>query len=197
MIVDAMRKRFLTVQGLGKVTLRISLWIATVLFVGGGLPSAWAQISYDKPLSRTVKKEDGTRHSIKVDPYNKVVEETLTDAKGAVLWRLLRELDDAFQPLKATKFDGDNRVISFHRYLCLRGRVEEEEILDPREALVARMVFYYDNKGRMIRIDHFNPQGVLVNSAHGSQGRGVDPVLRDAGSVTTPTTGASAIVPKR
>jgi hypothetical protein len=146
-----------------------------------------AQVAYDKPLSRSVVKEDGSRQTIKVDPYNKQVEEMLLDSKGGVIWRLVRELDDAFQPLKATKYDGQNRVISLHRYLCLRGRVEEEEILDSRETLVAKMVFYYDKKGRITRIDHFNADGQLVNSAKSTQGRGVEPVVREVSSGSAPT----------
>jgi hypothetical protein len=98
---------------------------------------------------------------------------------GGVLWRLVRELDDALQPLKATKYDGQNRILSKHRYLCIKGRVEEEEVLDATEALVGRLVFYYDTKGRMSRIEQFNAAGVLLSTARSSQGKGVDPVMRE------------------
>lgn len=148
-----------------------------VLCALGGTGSA--QVSYAKPLARVVRNEDGTRLSTKVDPYNQVVEEVLCDSKGAVLWKLVRELDEALQPMKATKYDGQNRILSKHRYLCVKGRVEEEEVLDPNEALVGRLVFYYDTKGRMSRIEQFNAAGVLLSTARSSQGRGVDPVVRE------------------
>ena len=146
-----------------------------------------AQVSYTKPLARVVRNEDGTRLSTKVDPHNQIVEEILSDSKGGVLWKLVRELDEAFQPLKATKYDGQNRVLSRHRYLCIRGRVEEEEVLDAKEALVGRLVFYYDTKGRMSRIEQFNAAGVLLTTARSSQGRGVDPVVREFPTESVPT----------
>jgi hypothetical protein len=138
-----------------------------------------AQVSYTKPLARVVRNEDGTRLSTKVDPYNQTVEEVLTDARGGVLWKLVRELDEALQPLKATKYDGQNRILSRHRYLCVKGRVEEEEVLDAKETLVGRLVFYYDAKGRMSRIEQFNAAGVLLSTARATIGKGVDPVLRE------------------
>jgi hypothetical protein len=146
-----------------------------------------AQVSYTKPLARVVRNEDGTRLSTRVDPHNQTVEEILSDSKGGVLWKLVRELDEALQPLKATKYDGQNRILSRHRYLCIRGRVEEEEVLDAKEALVGRLVFYYDNKGRMSRIEQFNAAGVLLTTARSSQGRGVDPVVREFPTEGVPT----------
>jgi hypothetical protein len=140
---------------------------------------AAGQVSYAKPLARVVRNEDGTRLSTKVDPHNQTVEEVLSDSKGGVLWRLVRELDAALQPLKATKYDGQNRILSKHRYLCIKGRVEEEDVLDAKEALVGRLVFYYDTKGRMSRIEQFNAAGVLLMTARSSQGKGVDPVVRE------------------
>jgi hypothetical protein len=140
---------------------------------------ASAQVSYDKPLARVVRNADGTRLSTKVDPYNQMVEEVMFDARGGVVWKLVRELDEALQPLKATKYDGQNRVLSKHRYLCVKGRVEEEEVLDPREALVGRLVFYYDSKGRMSRIEQFDAAGVLRSTARATVGRGVDPVVHE------------------
>ena len=140
---------------------------------------AKAQVSYDKPLARVVRNNDGTRLSTKVDPYNQVVEEVLSDSKDVVIWKLVRELDEALQPLRATKYDGQNRVLSKHRYLCVKGRVEEEEVLDPQEVLVGRLVFYYDAKGRMSRIEQFNAAGALLSTARATIGRGVDPVVRE------------------
>lgn len=166
-----------------------ALWraLAAVFLFCGVRSEAPAQISYDKPLARVVRNDDGTRLSTKVDPYNQVVEEVLSDSKGGVIWKLVRELDDALQPLKATKYDGQNRVLSKHRYLCVKGRVEEEEILDPREALVGRLVFYYDAKGRMSRIEQFNAAGVLVSTARATIGRGVDPVVREMPTQALPS----------
>jgi hypothetical protein len=146
-----------------------------------------AQISYQQPASRVVRNDDGTRLNIKVDPHNQRVEETLQDKNGNVISKLVRELDDALQPLQATKFDGQNRVISKHRYLVLKGRIEEEEVLDPMERPLAKLVFYYDSKGRMNRVDHFNGAGVLISVSR-SSGKGVDPVIRDvSGTPTAPS----------
>jgi hypothetical protein len=165
--------------------------LAAGLLCCGLIPDGSAQITYDKPLARVVRNDDGTRLSTKVDPYNQLVEEVLSDSKGAVIWRLVRELDDALQPLKATKYDGQNRVLSKHRYLCVKGRVEEEEVLDPRDALVGRLVFYYDTKGRMSRIEQFNAAGVLLSTARATIGRGADPVVRELPVQAAPGTKGS------
>lgn len=158
---------------------------------------ASAQVAYDKPLARVVRNADGTRLSTKVDPYNQVVEEVFFDAKGVVVWKLVRELDDALQPLKATKYDGNNRVLSKHRYLCIKGRVEEEEVLDPKEALVGRLVFYYDSKGRMSKIEQFDAAGALLSTARATVGRGSDPVMREvSGQAVSNSKGASKPQPR-
>jgi len=168
--------------GVGSIALGVALALGALASEGA------AQISYAKPLARVVRNEDGTRLSTKVDPHNQTVEEVLSDSKGGVIWKLVRELDEAMQPLKATKYDGQDRILSRHRYLCIKGRVEEEEVLDAKEALVGRLVFYYDAKGRMSRIEQFNAAGVLLTTARASIGKGVDPVVREfpTEAVSTP-----------
>jgi hypothetical protein len=165
-----------------------SIALGVALALGALASEGAAQISYAKPLARVVRNEDGTRLSTKVDPHNQTVEEVLSDSKGGVIWKLVRELDEAMQPLKATKYDGQDRILSRHRYLCIKGRVEEEEVLDAKEALVGRLVFYYDAKGRMSRIEQFNAAGVLLTTARASIGKGVDPVVREfpTEAVSTP-----------
>lgn len=170
--------------GVGSIALGMALAFGALGSEGA------AQVSYAKPLARVVRNEDGTRLSTKVDPHNQTVEEVLSDAKGGVIWKLVRELDEAMQPLRATKYDGQDRILSRHRYLCIKGRVEEEEVLDAKEALVGRLVFYYDTKGRMSRIEQFNAAGVLLTTARSSIGKGVDPVVREfpTQAVSTPRT---------
>lgn len=169
------------------------LALVGVVVWGAFLAGAEAQVSYTKPLARVVRNEDGTRLSTKVDPYNQMVEEVLFDARGGVIWKLVRELDDALQPLKAIKYNGENRILSKHRYLCVKGRVEEEEVLDANDVLVGRLVFYYDSKGRMSRIEQFNAAGVLLSTARATIGKGVDPVVRDVSSAAgSPERGAPA-----
>ena len=124
---------------------------------------ALSQISYTQPTARVVRNEDGTRLNIKVDPHSQRVEEVLEAANKTVIWRLVKELDDAFQPLRAVKYDGQNHVVSRHHYLVLRGRIEEEEIRDANDKLLSKLVFYYDAKGRMDRIEQLNPQGAVVS----------------------------------
>jgi hypothetical protein len=130
--------------------------------------TATAQVSYSQPTARVVRNADGTRLSIKVDPHVQRVEEVLEDANKTVLWRLVKELDDAFQPLRAVKYDAQNRVISRHHYLVLRGRMEEEEIRDANDRLLSKLVFYYDTKGRMTRIEQLNAQGAVISVSRSS-----------------------------
>jgi hypothetical protein len=68
----------------------------------------------------------------------------------------------------AIKYDGQNRVVCNHRYLYLRGRVEEEEIMDSKNTFLAKLVFYYDAKGRMTRIEQLNAQGTIVSISRAS-----------------------------
>ena len=146
------------------------------------------QISYQQPTARVVRNPDGTRLNIKVDPHNQQVEEVLEDANKNVIWRVVKELDDAFQPMRATKYDGQNKIVSNHRYLYLRGRVEEEEILDAKNVFLTKLVFYYDPKGRMTRVEQLNAQGTVVSISRAS----------GPGSSTAPTPpSSSALTPSR
>ncbi len=130
--------------------------------------SVFAQVSYQQPSARIVRNADGTRLTVKVDPHTQQVEEVLADSEGAVMWRLVRELDEALQPLRATRYDGQNHVISQHKYLCLKGRIEEEEIFDASNTLLSKLVFYYDAKNRMTRVEQFNGKGALVSVSRSS-----------------------------
>ena len=143
----------------------IATLLCTLSAVPLCVPAARGESPYQQPSARVVRNTDGTRLNVKVDPHNQRVEEVLEDAGKNVLWRLVKELDDALLPLRATKYDGRNNVISQHRYLYLRGRLEEEELLDAKNNLVAKLVFFYDAKGRNSRIDHLNAQGVVVSSS--------------------------------
>jgi len=101
----------------------------------------------------------------------------LRDSSGGMISRLVRELDDDLNPKRALKYDGANRLVSKHDYLCLKGRVEEEEIFDTRDNLIAKLVYYYDSKNRMTRIEQFNAKGALVSVSR-SSGGGAEPVVK-------------------
>lgn len=140
----------------------------SLVFLSDGTQNIWTQVSYSQPSARVVRNADGTRLNIKVDPHSQRVEEVLEDANKAVIWRILKELDDAFQPLRATKYDSKNNVVSRHRYLVLRGRTEEEEIRDANDKFLSKLVFYYDSKGRMTRVEQLNAQGTIVSVSRSS-----------------------------
>ena len=124
-----------------------------------------AQSPYSAPLSRFMKNRDGTSLTLQVDPENQRVVETLKEASGAVRWKIIRELDADSQPVRAVKLNAQDEVISRHNYLSLRGRIEEEEVLNPKGILLAKMIYHYDKKGRMTQIDHYNPAGKLVSTS--------------------------------
>jgi hypothetical protein len=151
---------------------------------------AFAQVAYDKPTSRVIRNLDGTVLSVKVDPHQQRVEEVLRDANGGMISKLLRELDDDLNPKRALKYDGSNRLVSKHEYLCLKGRVEEEEIYDTRDNLIAKLVYYYDSKNRMTRIEQFNSKGALISVSR-SSGGGAEPVVK-----VLPNTPASGQAPR-
>ena len=140
----------------------------TLLFLLANAQNCRAQISYNQPAARVVRNADGTRLNIKVDPHSQRVEEVLEDANKTVVWRIVKELDDALQPLRATKYDAKNNVVSRHRYLILRGRTEEEEIRDASDKFLSKLVFYYDTKGRMTRVEQLNAQGTVVSVSRSS-----------------------------
>lgn len=146
--------------------MRLRLTYALTVFAWGfacPAQTAWGQISYSQPSARVVRNADGTRLNIKVDPHNQQVEEVLEDANKNVVWRIVKDLDDAFQPKQATKYDAQSRVVSRHRYLYLRGRIEEEEIRDGNNRFLSKLVFYYDTKGRMTRVEQLSAQGAVVS----------------------------------
>ncbi len=159
-----------------------------------GLGDAGAQgiISYQKPSARIVRNADGTKLSIKVDPYNQRVEETLQDVDNSIRWKLVRELDETFQPVRATKYDGRDQVISKHRYLTLKGRIEEEEVFDANNNLLSKLVFYYDAKARMTKVEQFNNRGALVSVSR-SSGLGVEPMVQQTPTVNLPPTSSKTL----
>lgn len=165
--------------------------LATLLFLLPVLPRCGAQTSvqspYQQPSARVIRNADGTLLNVKIDPHNQQVEETLEDAGKSVVWRLVKELDDALQPKRATKYDGRNNVVSHHRYLYLRGRLEEEEVLDAKNNFLAKIVFYYDAKGRMARVEQLNAQGVVVSRSQSSGPGASAPSSARPPSSTTPS----------
>jgi hypothetical protein len=155
-------------------------------------PSAFSQISYSRPTARVVRNADGTRLNIKVDPHLQRVEEVLEDSNKTVVWRLVKELDDTFQPLKAVKYDSQNRVVSRHHYLVLRGRIEEEEIHDANDKFLSKLVFYYDSKARMTRIEQLNAQGTVVSVSRSSGPGSTNPPSPTPPSTPSPSSNAPA-----
>jgi hypothetical protein len=133
---------------------------------------------YDQPYSKSLIREDKTRLTVQVDPNNRRVEEVLYSPNQTVLWRLIRELDAAYQPIRGTKFDAFDQIVSRHKYFWLRGRLEEEEIYSARNVLLARMRYYYDAKGRPEKIEHYNASDVLISVTR-SSGPGVEPIRRE------------------
>ena len=157
--------------------------VLSLIFLLANAHDSGAQISYKQPTARVVRNADGTRLNIKVDPHSQRVEEVLEDANKTVVWRIVKELDDALQPLRATKYDAQNNIVSRHRYLVLRGRTEEEEIRDANDKFLSKLVFYYDTKGRMTRVEQVNAQGTVVSVSRSSTQSG-----RSSGSEPGPST---------
>lgn len=134
---------------------------------------------YDQPYSKSLIREDKTRLTVQVDPNNRRVEEVLYSPNQTVLWRLIRELDAAYQPIRGTKFDAFDQIVSRHKYFWLKGRLEEEEIYSARNVLLARMRYYYDAKGRPEKIEHYNASDALISVTR-SSGMGVEPIRRES-----------------
>ncbi len=168
---------------------KLTLAILALTLLLGLSPRLEAQSPYQQPSARVVRNQDGTRLNIRVDPHNQIVEETMEDSNKAVLWRLVKELDDALLPKKATKYDGRNKVVSKHRYTYLRGRLEEEEICDANDNPISKLVFYYDSKGRMNRVEQLNANGQVVSISRAS-GPGANT------SSKSPSTSSSAVPPR-
>jgi hypothetical protein len=134
--------------------------------------------AYDRPYSKSLVRADKTRLTVRVDPDNHRAEEVLYSPNQTVLWRLIRELDADYQPFRAIKFDAADQIVSKHKYFWLKGRLEEEEILSPKNVLLARMRYYYDSKGRPEKIEHYNASDVLVSVSR-SSGMGVEPLQKN------------------
>lgn len=175
-----------------KIRTRLRLWVAVgigcVLLCGlsvrapADADNAFQMQAYDQPYSKSLTREDKTRLTVLVDPSNHRVEEVLYSPNQTVLWRLIRELDAAYQPIRGTKFDSADQIVSRHMYFWIRGRLEEEEIYDARNVLLARMRYYYDAKGRPEKIEHYNAADRLVSVTR-SSGPGIEPrrVVKEAG----------------
>ncbi len=134
--------------------------------------------TYDQPSSKSLIRDDKTRLTVQVDPANRRVVEELYSPNKILLWRLIRELDAAHQPIRGTKFDAQDQIVSRHVYYWIRGRLEEEEIFDARNTLLARMRYYYDSKGRPEKIEHYNGADALISVTR-SSGGAVEPIRRE------------------
>ncbi|MEY5025822.1 MAG: hypothetical protein RLZZ244_1350 [Verrucomicrobiota bacterium] len=138
-------------------------------------PHALAQsVYYTTAISRIIEYPNGHLLKILVNPEQQFVQETLVDKSKKILWRLVRELDEDGQPLRGTKYDGNDRILSKHRYLCLLGRLEEEEVFDVEDRFRAKFIYHYDKKGRINRRDEVNASGKIVSS---KPIENVDPVV--------------------
>lgn len=151
-----------------------------VLFLGVGLRAddSFQMQAYDQPFSKSLTREDKTRLTVQVDPANRRVEEVLYSPNQTVLWRLIRELDAAYQPVRGTKFDVFDQIVSRHVYFWLKGRLEEEEIYSAKNVLLSRIRFYYDSKGRPEKMEQYNAADKLVSVSRAS-GMGVEPKRRE------------------
>lgn len=108
----------------------------------------------------------------------------MEDASKSTVWRMVKELDNALQPMRAIKYDPRGGIVSRHTYVYLRGRLEEEEIFDSKDKLLSKLVFYYDAKGRMNKVEQFNSTGELVS------------VSRATGPGASSTAGSKPATPK-
>ena len=119
------------------------------------------------PVSvKTLLKDDGTKVVTRNDPTEKISEVTTFNDKDVLLSRAVYSLDDARRATALQMFDGKGKL-QYRSELTLDtyGTLSEEKRYNAAGTYLGRLVYGYDSKGRLRKIDAYDPAGNLVSDS--------------------------------
>jgi len=149
------------------LTANKTLWLAVVLTTTSSLFTTLHAQEEEAagPVSvKTLLKDDGTKVVTRNDPTEKISEVTTFNDKDVLLSRAVYSLDDARRATALQMFDGKGKL-QFRSELTLDqfGTLSEEKRYNAAGTYLGRLVYGYDSKGRLRKIDAYDPAGNLVS----------------------------------
>jgi hypothetical protein len=130
-------------------------------------PSHTAQAKDDNAIRvSTVLHPDGSRTVTRFDPAKRTTESSRYNGEKLVQ-RTVFKLNFLNQPESGLVYNAKNVLV--HRIKIVRdesGRVKEEIRNTPGGKFLARLVYRYDAKGRVRKIDAFDAQGKRLKQKH-------------------------------
>lgn len=103
---------------------------------------------------------DGTRSMIVNNPDTGAMEETVTDAAGKTLRKIVYQVDETGQPKNAIFYDSKGKITSKAVYQRdSTGRIDRETIFAGNDAIIRRRVYHYGSKNKVSGIDEFDGEG--------------------------------------
>lgn len=103
---------------------------------------------------------DGTRSLIVSNPDNGTMVETVTDAAGKALRKIVYQVDETGQPKNAIFYDGKGKITSKAVYQRdSTGRIERETIFSANDQVLRKRVYHYGAKNKVSGIAEFDGEG--------------------------------------
>lgn len=103
---------------------------------------------------------DGTRSLIVSNPENGTMEETVTDAAGKALRKIVYQVDENSLPKNAIFYDGKGKITSKAVYQRDgTGRIERETIFSANDQVLRKRIYQYGAKNKVSAIAEFDADG--------------------------------------
>lgn len=119
---------------------------------------------------KTVCHQDGTRTDTKTDPVARTTETTEIDAAGKIIQRVLYRLDAQDQPDAGIVYDSKGRILyKMKLKRDAQNRLAEQTDFTATDKFVRRIVYTYDSKNRVTKIDTFDEAGKLLGTSSATQ----------------------------
>lgn len=111
----------------------------------------------------TTLRADGSRVDKKVDPAAKEVIETVYDTKEKVTQTLKYRINDNGDPVEGVAYDAAGKPLMKVSYKHDgSNRVSEQIESTPEDKVIRRLVYKYDNMGKLAGVDTYDADGVLL-----------------------------------
>lgn len=130
------------------------------------LALASSLLAQDAIKATTTMHADGSRTEDTINPYERVHTAVTYNAGDKVTRRVVYALDENNLATSATVSDGSGTVIYKAEYKRnFQNLVSEERNFTASGDFIRRLVYSYDTSGQMTRIDTYDIQGQLIDSA--------------------------------
>jgi hypothetical protein len=142
--------------------------VKTILFLCSLLLAAHCSHAQGgAPIKATATMHpDGTRSTTVTDPEKRTTEETLLDASGKTIRRIVYPLDDRNQPRGAIVHDAKGKIVYKSKYLRdSADRIQEETIMSETGETIRRRVYTYGANNKVSGVDEYDANGVLIPRA--------------------------------